>query len=341
VESSAPSFAAAVALLGPDGRSLGQDFRLKRLSASAAHAIVQAIDRVRPVPWRDFLGPGEPEASALGRFGAVPPAAALQEVFHVARETGASWELGEAFASQEELICWYYDALCDLVRPRPADFSALLSVEEVLPSVYCVRAASQLVLASMFLRPQEYYECPADSIRHRRFTLQDYKAWCQEERSPRAGGGGFNYYLQWPGFNVPSWVLDDLRAGSLGPLAPQEEALLTCLPPNDGPYYVIGTMELDAETLRHELAHGLYTTRPDYRATVQGLLDGLPPDALAGMRERLLRMGYCDDSEILRDEMQAYICEGNCLGCRDPGIQADVRAAFELHSELARAAAAL
>lgn len=43
-----------------------------------------------------------------------------------------------------------------------------------------------------------------------------YKAWYMQKSTK-----GFDYYLQWPGFNVPSWVLDDARAGKLGPLRPQ------------------------------------------------------------------------------------------------------------------------
>ena len=44
-----------------------------------------------------------------------------------------------------------------------------------------------------------------------------FKAWYVQKNR-----GGFDYYLQWPGFNIPSWVLDDARAGKLGsPLRPQ------------------------------------------------------------------------------------------------------------------------
>lgn len=45
-----------------------------------------------------------------------------------------------------------------------------------------------------------------------------YKTWYIQEH-PKSG---FDYYLQWPGFNIPSWVLDDARIGKLGlPLRPQ------------------------------------------------------------------------------------------------------------------------
>lgn len=42
-----------------------------------------------------------------------------------------------------------------------------------------------------------------------------YKDWYRKRH-----GKGFDYYLEWPGFNVPSWVLNDLRDGKAGSCRP-------------------------------------------------------------------------------------------------------------------------
>jgi len=241
----------------------------------------------------------------------VPPAAALGQVVAAAQVYRARLVLPDTFVSPQELVCCYFDAMCDADAVSATDFQAHMSVNEILPSVYRVHAESRMVLGSTFLRFQEYYECPSNRFRHSCFTFQEYKDWYRG--SARDLGGGFNYYLIWPGFNIPSWVVRDMRQGHIGkPLRPQEQALLALLP-DDQDFYVIGTCEKDTSTLHHEMAHGLFTTNAEYRAAVKAALARLPQRRYNACRRVLLGMGYVDDPVILEDEMQAYMVEGNCL----------------------------
>merc|ERR1740117_2565197 len=85
-------------------------------------------------------------------------------------------------ASVEEFVCEYHDQLMGL-HQLSGDVlaSACVTARSVLPGVICVTAKSQVLLASMFLRVQEYYECPDDDIRrHAPFCTAKYKAWCRE-----------------------------------------------------------------------------------------------------------------------------------------------------------------
>jgi len=77
--------------------------------------------------------------------------------------------------------------------------------------------------------------------------------------------------------------------------------------------YIIGSCEKDLQTLQHELAHGLYGTNHNYRKAVAQSLAKLPSKRWEASRRVLLHLGYPDDKEILEDEMQAYMIEGNCL----------------------------
>ena len=106
-----------------------------------------------------------------------------------------------------------------------------------------------MLLAAMFVRAQEYYECPSQHIRRHPFSLEDYKAWVRETEP----GVGFTYYSKWPGFNVPGWVLEALRSKEIGELRVEEKALLALAPA--GTKYVIGVCGEDQHTsLQHELA---------------------------------------------------------------------------------------
>merc|ERR1711874_561553 len=133
---------------------------------------------------------------------------------------------------------------------------------------------------------QEYYESPSENFRRRSFSRDEYKAWYRD--NPRQVDYyltcGFDYYLIWSGFNVPSWVLDALQGGHIGPLSAQEKAVLMALPQDGEHGYVIGTCEDDVETLQHEMAHGLYSTNTEYHLEVAAQIRQLPQETYASMK---------------------------------------------------------
>lgn len=228
-------------------------------------------------------------------------------------------------SSAAETVCAFYDALCEL-EGDVAEYCQLIRVTEVLPRIFQVHVNSRLVLASMFARVQEFYESPDPSIRGARFSLDDLKA----KRTP------FEFYLKWPGFNLPSRVFEAFHCGVLGDLLPREQAFVSSVQAAIGTdtrsdYYVIGTCE-NEEALEHELAHGLYATNDVYRHKVRGLLRELNEDQRGNMRRRLLDMGYVDDVEILEDEFQAYMAGGDklCQGCDE--IFEEIQLAFHFHA---------
>ncbi|CAE7221423.1 unnamed protein product [Symbiodinium sp. KB8] len=306
---SPPTFAAEVFILA-DGRCLSADpwLSLEALEVRAVRAVLDSLVPLSDLTRDSFLTSTSLPPPLVG----VPPAAALGQASPDCRVYQARLVTADCFVSLQEMVCCYFDLMCAELALMPADFQKLFSVTEVLPSVYSVHTESRLVLGSTFLRFQEYYECPDPVIRHSAFQFEEYKEWFRN--SSRDRGEGFNYYLIWPGFNVPSWVVRDLKSGKVGlPLRPQEEALLGLLPETERNFYVIGTCEKDLLTLHHEMAHGLYTTNSIYRAAVTEALAHLPRVRYDASRRVLLGMGYVDDPEILKDEMQAYMVEGNCL----------------------------
>mmetsp|Transcript_32886 Transcript_32886/g.60187 ORF Transcript_32886/g.60187 Transcript_32886/m.60187 type:complete len:418 (-) Transcript_32886:68-1321(-) len=318
-----PTVDLELALLKPDGQELSQRCHVRGLRATDAFRLVQIVEELALLQWSNLLQAGC--SKVRPSFQLVPPVAGLQEILF----TGASRAdlvLPEGFADNAEFICWYYDLLCSLVELSPAGFMECISITEVLPSIYCVQSTSDVILASIFLRFQEYYECPANHIRRHCFSLEDYKSWC---RGTSKYSTGFCYYTQWSGFNIPSWVLDDVQDGALGTLHARELALLESIPRLLRPCYVIGALSNDTDTLHHELAHGLFGTRPDYREETLHILQQLTAEEMGVARAQLLETGYADDEDILLDEMQAYMVTGDNQFHVRQCIPAQITAAFK------------
>ena len=200
-------------------------------------------------------------------------------------------------------------------------FRASLSISEVLPAIFLC-TAHPLVLGSSFMRLQEHYESPDETLRGHPFReLAAYHALTARVEKTKYGTG-FDFYLHWPGFNLPSRVLEAARRGSCGDLRPMEEALLSLVKEAceaagcalTRPYYLIGACaDNDVETVRHEMAHGLWSTNAAYQEEVLCCLDEIAAADQAIMREELMRSGYCGVDAIIRDEMQAYMAGNNNL----------------------------
>ena len=163
---------------------------------------------------------------------------------------------------------------------------------EIADGIFLVRFPTQYELASTFLRIQEHYE--SSRFRNRVFTLEDYMDWYASEF------GAFTFFEDWSGFNVPSTAFEPFKKGEFDPLLKKETRLLSRFRGTRGPFYVIGIAS--NKDLKHELAHALFFTRPDYKRAVLAALQHYDTSAL---EKKLARMGY--HRHVLRDEVHAYL----------------------------------
>lgn len=163
---------------------------------------------------------------------------------------------------------------------------------KIADGIYLVRFPTQYELACTFLRVQEHYE--SSRFRNRVFTLEDYMDWYASEF------GAFTYFEDWSGFNVPSSAFEPFKDGQFDPLLKKEAKLLRQFRSTSGPFYVIGVAS-DSD-LKHELAHALFFTRPDYKRAVLATMRDYD---ISGLEENLGRMGY--HKHVLRDEAHAYL----------------------------------
>lgn len=163
---------------------------------------------------------------------------------------------------------------------------------KIADGIFLVRFPTQYELAATFLRIQEHYE--SSRFRSRVFTLEEYMDWYASEF------GAFTYFEDWSGFNVPSTAFEPFNEGQFDPLLYKETRFLRRFRNDRPPFYVIGIAS-DAD-LKHELAHALFFTRPDYKRAVLATLRDYDTSAL---KKELAGMGY--HKHVLTDEVHAYL----------------------------------
>jgi|GEM_PF-791310 len=170
--------------------------------------------------------------------------------------------------------------------------------------IFHVTFRTQHLLASTFLRFQEYYESP--EFRDKTFDWEEFMDWYAERK------GKFSYLEDWTGFNIPSYVFRPFRHGFFDPLTRKEATLLRMFEDVPEPFYVIGTTgDADLETSLHEIVHGLFFVDEAYRKEVEATL---VRDELPRLRQALVKEGYHES--VFTDEMNAYLLTGLGKGMR-------------------------
>ncbi len=174
-----------------------------------------------------------------------------------------------------------------------------LKKEEIRKNIFLLRFSDQQEQAKTFLRFQEHYESP--EFRGKIFSLDEFKDWYTKIK------GAFSYYTDWIGFNFPSEILKPFRDGAFDPLSEQEKQVLELFKDTKDPFYVISVWnigEKDEMTylLKHEIAHGFFYTRPEYKEEAQKILSKYD---LGELKEWLRGRGGYHES-VIEDECHAF-----------------------------------
>jgi len=186
----------------------------------------------------------------------------------------------------------------------------MFALKQVIPHVYALTFDDGYDLALHFWRVQEFYESPR--FRGQQFTLVEYMEWYAKEGSGKEHGC-FSYPDDWKGFNIPGEMLERVYFRSSIPDENQYDAFMREVTRmirarEAGSYYVIGAKTGSEETMRHEIAHGLFHTNKNYHRRALDLIGGLGAQLSFGLREALHDQGY--HLEVLSDETQAYLSAG-------------------------------
>jgi hypothetical protein len=195
-----------------------------------------------------------------------------------------------------------HEFLASLVERRvgalsEAEFRQAVVAREVTPEILHLEFPNEALLAHTMLRFEEYYESPR--FHSTVFSRADFKAWYRDTQSH----GGFSYYFDWPGFQVPIRCFEPFRSGAFADLTVGERIVLDIVARYPHTRSVIATaIQDDGQTLYHEIAHGLFETVPGYRSAALGVLQEVDCSPLHRV---LADYGY--PPHTWDDEVQAYL----------------------------------
>lgn len=183
------------------------------------------------------------------------------------------------------------------------------TLKEVLPSIYHFSTENQYDLAMTFLRYQEFYENP--EWKGKDFTIFEFMNWYVKDGHREC----FTYPDDWAGYNIPSYVIYDLRNrikdgniydDIINEVADQISSNFNATRKD---FYLIGTINDDGPTIEHEIAHGLFYTNQDYKNEMLNEVNKLPKKLYENLTKSLHEeMMYHKD--VLDDEIQAYMATG-------------------------------
>jgi len=183
---------------------------------------------------------------------------------------------------------------------------------EVKPSIFCLEFNNEYDMCMTFLRYQEFYESPFNQFRGKSFRILNFmKAY-----SLKFGKGAFTYPIDWSGFNLPSYVITNIR--KLGIPDPNDydtamwQVYQHCKKQANGDkFYIIGVVKGN-DALDHEIAHGLFYLNSAYKKEMVKLVKQMDPELRKVMNTYLFKVGYTP--RVFVDETQANMATTGDFG---------------------------
>ncbi len=191
-----------------------------------------------------------------------------------------------------------------------------MKVKEIYPGLLLYTFPNQFELSHTFFRLQEFYESHIKKIRGKFFTYEDiitYYAYDQKKKP------AFTYFEDWNGFNVPGNIVGDFEDLFYDDLTKKEIDMLIAINKRtleDNNHYLIGVVEGEEETMKHEVAHGLYYLNKEYKDEMNYLIKQLPKKMVDRFKKQLKELGYCN--KVMKDEIHAYLATGLGKGMVTP-----------------------
>lgn len=173
-------------------------------------------------------------------------------------------------------------------------------------NIVCFYAKTQKELTLTFFRVQEFYESQKPNIFRKEFDAYTFLDEYMDKN------GNINYFSEWDGFNVPSYIFTAWMASTVYQRRSEyEEAMINHVYKHIDPnkkYYVIGVRQGDKSTLKHELSHAYYYTNENYKTEADNLLHVFKstyPKQYKLIMKALKSLGYSE--QVLDDEFVAWI----------------------------------
>jgi hypothetical protein len=183
------------------------------------------------------------------------------------------------------------------------------TVSEVRPRIFFLQFKRNYDLCMQFLRYQEFYESPNAKFRGHSFDLLSFMEWYSFSRKQ----GYFSYPIDWAGFNIPGETIKKVWDAGIPDKSIYDFEMLLLYQKflaqyPDNKFYIIGACKGATKTMKHELAHGLFYTQPEYKTEMSKLVKNLTKPFYTKMCKSLKKIGYTP--KVYVDECQAYLSTG-------------------------------
>jgi hypothetical protein len=183
----------------------------------------------------------------------------------------------------------------------------MYELSQLTSNIFYLKFKDTYDLCMHFLRYQEFYECPSSDFRDKSWCILDYIKWY----SKKYGNGSFTYMVDWAGFNIPGSVIKKVSELGIPDINKydlvMQDIYQKCLQQSNEDFYLIGSTG-SVLTLKHEIAHGFFSSNKEYKKQMTQLVNELPLDFKLRIFESLKKIGYT--RKVYIDECQAYFCTG-------------------------------
>jgi len=190
------------------------------------------------------------------------------------------------------------------------------NIRRLTPKIFLVEFEDAYDMAMTCLRCQEYYESDNLDFYRKSFDILDYIEWYAKQH-----GNKFSYPDDFIGYNFPlntywnlmrddesKFIISNKYDRELHSIYRGIVEMLECGSLADS-CYLIACLKGDAESMKHEIAHGLYCTDKEYRCDMDELLRGQSGESWNGLMDFLDEKKYHET--VFMDEAQAYIASQN------------------------------
>jgi hypothetical protein len=186
------------------------------------------------------------------------------------------------------------------------------TIHQITDKIFYLDFENRYDAGMFFLRYQEFYESSSPKFRNKSFSLTEYMDWYVKE-GPRAQkeAYSFKYPEQWAGYNFPSNVIMkvwDKGIPDRNDYDIEMEKIHNKIYKQAGNFYLIGGCGFNIGIMAHEVAHGFFSTVPQYRKEMKLLVSQLPLRHKINMFRWLEEIGYTE--QVFIDETQAYFSTG-------------------------------
>lgn len=154
----------------------------------------------------------------------------------------------------------------ELARLEPEKLVNSVQLAEILPGILHATFPSPVLAPAVLLRFQDFIE--SNELKDKIFTRKEHADWYRRSRTH----GGYSYYSDWDGFHIPSRAFIPFCAGKFDPLTSAERVIVRLIERFTGDFCLIAAASNEIGTIRHEIAHALYSLNSAYRAEVQDVL---------------------------------------------------------------------